>query len=62
MKKASYLIVLILSLFPGHALVSQTTVQERVVTLRSQLTVEEKIDILCAKAPSVPRLNIPSYD
>jgi beta-glucosidase len=36
--------------------------KERVSALMAKLTVEEKIDLLCAKAPAIPRLNIPAYD
>ena len=36
--------------------------KERVSALIKQLTVEEKIDLLCAKAPAIPRLGIPAYD
>ena len=35
---------------------------ERVGKMVSNLTVEEKIDLLCADAPSVERLNIAKYD
>jgi beta-glucosidase len=38
------------------------TLDERVQTLKKQLSVEEKLDLLCANAPAIPRLGIPAYD
>lgn len=37
-------------------------IEERVELLVQQLTIEEKIDLLCAKAPAIERLGIPQYD
>lgn len=36
-------------------------VHDRVINLLSQLTIEEKISLLRATAPDIPRLNIPKY-
>jgi beta-glucosidase len=36
--------------------------KERVSALMAKLTVEEKIDLLCAKGAAIPRLGIPAYD
>ncbi len=37
-------------------------VNQRIKLLAEQLTLEEKIDFLCAKAPAISRLGIPEYD
>ncbi|GAB6011202.1 glycoside hydrolase family 3 protein [Viscerimonas tarda] len=36
--------------------------EQRIKILSEQLTLEEKIDLLCAKAPAIQRLGIPEYD
>jgi beta-glucosidase len=41
---------------------SAQTLDERVQTLKKQLSIEEKIDLLCADAPAIPRLGIPAYN
>jgi beta-glucosidase len=41
---------------------SSDTFKERVSAMMAKLTVEEKIDLLCAKGPAIPRLDIPAYD
>ena len=37
-------------------------VQQKVSSVLKELTVEEKIDLLCAKAPAIERLSMPAYD
>jgi alpha-L-fucosidase len=37
------------------------TLDERVQTLKKQLSVEEKNDLLCANAPAIPWLGIPAF-
>ncbi|MDR3219010.1 MAG: glycoside hydrolase family 3 C-terminal domain-containing protein [Dysgonamonadaceae bacterium] len=41
---------------------AQNSIEEQVRTIEQQLTIEEKIDLLCAKAPDIERLNIVRYD
>jgi beta-glucosidase len=41
---------------------AQNSIDEKVKALRQQLTIEEKIDLLCAQAPEISRLNIVKYD
>ena len=41
---------------------SKSSIPENVQTLMQQLTIEEKIDLLCAKAPKIERLGIIQYD
>ncbi|MDR0385323.1 MAG: glycoside hydrolase family 3 C-terminal domain-containing protein [Prevotellaceae bacterium] len=41
---------------------SAQTIDERVQTLKKQLSIEEKIDLLCANAPAIPHLGIPAYN
>lgn len=52
-----------LFLFLGLSVFAQTnSMKERVSSIQKQLTTEEKINLLCAKAPAIKRLNIPAYD
>ncbi len=53
---ASILLVMSFNLY------TQNSIDEQVVRLRQELTIEEKIDLLCAKAPKIERLNMIKYD
>jgi beta-glucosidase len=56
---------IILSIIAAMLLVfkiSSQTIDQRVQALKKQLRTEEKIDLLCANAPAIPRLGIPAYD
>ena len=41
---------------------SRKTVTETAIVLKNRLTVEERMDLLCAGAPAIPRLKVPAYD
>ncbi|MDR2848525.1 MAG: glycosyl hydrolase family 3, partial [Bacteroidales bacterium] len=56
------LLLISLSFVTPSVSAQEKKLQERVAAVQSKLTVDEKIDLLCAKAPSVPRLDIQAYD
>jgi beta-glucosidase len=41
---------------------SRKTLHEKATILKDRFTIEEKIDLLCAGAPAIPRLKVPAYD
>ena len=60
--------VLLFVCFVSHSAAQQVftnpdlPIERRIELLSEQLTIEEKIDLLCAKAPAITRLGIPEYD
>lgn len=46
----------------SFSLFAQQSIDEQVAALQQQLTIEEKIDLLCAKAPEIERLGMIKYD
>ena len=50
------------AMFAPHRLSAQSRIDQTVESLKRQMTVEEKIDLLCADAPGISRLNMPRYD
>jgi beta-glucosidase len=62
MKSILAILLNIILILPVNAQGWQASVKEKVSGLMSRLTVEEKIDLLCAKAPAIPRLNMTAYD
>ncbi|MDR1369105.1 MAG: glycoside hydrolase family 3 C-terminal domain-containing protein, partial [Dysgonamonadaceae bacterium] len=64
MKNIKKMILTLAGLFALQTatIMAQTEWKERVSAMMAKLTVEEKIDLLCAKGPAIPRLGIPAYD
>ncbi|MDR2627757.1 MAG: glycoside hydrolase family 3 C-terminal domain-containing protein [Dysgonamonadaceae bacterium] len=60
MKKKTVVLLILSALFAFKS--PAQTLNERVQALKKQLSLEEKIDLLCANAPAIPRLGIPAYD
>ncbi|MDR3218838.1 MAG: glycosyl hydrolase family 3, partial [Dysgonamonadaceae bacterium] len=62
----NHVFLLLIALFCTFQIAAQSTKEqslgERVKLLQNQLSIEEKIDLLCANAPAIPRLGIPAYD
>ncbi|MDR2466085.1 MAG: glycoside hydrolase family 3 C-terminal domain-containing protein [Prevotellaceae bacterium] len=58
-KRAAALACLFPLVFAGF---SRKTMYERAIILKDRFTIEEKIDLLCAGAPAIPRLKVPAYD
>lgn len=56
------IIVVFISVFSFNIYAQENNIDKKVVALREQLSVREKIDLLCAKAPDIEHLNMVRYD